>query len=389
MERAAPALRRRRRRGHERLRARRARARRERQRLRRRAGPVSGAAARRRRAATRRSATAPRTCPRARTSSCLLLGASARRTSSARAARERGLPERPRAELLGELTALRRTIAVAGHARQDDDRLDARARAARRGPATRLARRRRRSAAGSRTRDWGEGEWLVVEADESDRSMLSLQRRDRAADERRARPPRDLRLARASCAARSREFLRGPRRAVIWDRPELLELRGRGELVGLRRARGSSLDAGGSRFRWRGHDVTLAVPGAHNALNAAGALEAARLAGAEASAAIAGLGGVHGRRAALSAARHERRAARASTTTTPTTRRRSRRRSRARARSSTQRLVAVFQPHLFSRTALARARVRRGAGAAPTWSSCSTSTRRASAPRTSRASAAC
>ena len=30
------------------------------------------------------------------------------------AARERGLPERPRAELLGELTALKRTIAVAG-----------------------------------------------------------------------------------------------------------------------------------------------------------------------------------------------------------------------------------------------------------------------------------
>src|SRR4029077_14898105 len=31
-----------------------------------------------------------------------------------RAARERGIPERPRAELLAELTALRRTIAAAG-----------------------------------------------------------------------------------------------------------------------------------------------------------------------------------------------------------------------------------------------------------------------------------
>ena len=42
--------------------------------------------------------------------------------------------------------------------------------------------------------EWGEGEWLVVEADESDRSMLSLQVEMGGADERRARPPRELRL---------------------------------------------------------------------------------------------------------------------------------------------------------------------------------------------------
>ena len=44
----------------------------------------------------------------------LLLARCPRRTSSGAAARERGIPERPRAELLAELTALRRTIAVAG-----------------------------------------------------------------------------------------------------------------------------------------------------------------------------------------------------------------------------------------------------------------------------------
>ena len=44
----------------------------------------------------------------------LLLAPCRRRTSSASAARERGIPELTRAELLGELTALRRTIAVAG-----------------------------------------------------------------------------------------------------------------------------------------------------------------------------------------------------------------------------------------------------------------------------------
>ena len=60
--------------------------------------------------------------------------------------------------------------------------------------------------------------------------------------------------------------------AVVWDRPELLALR--------RRARSSPFDApdvelhaGGSRFDWRGVEVALAVPGVHNALNAAAALD--------------------------------------------------------------------------------------------------------------------
>ena len=51
---------------------------------------------------------------------------------------------------------------------------------------------------------------------------------------------------------------------------------------------------GGSRFDWRGHEVVLAVPGAHNALDAAAALEAARIAGAEPALAIAGLAGFGG-----------------------------------------------------------------------------------------------
>ena len=55
----------------------------------------------------------------------------ARRTPSASRRASAACRERPRAELLGELSALRRTIAVAGHARQDDDLGDARARAAR------------------------------------------------------------------------------------------------------------------------------------------------------------------------------------------------------------------------------------------------------------------
>ena len=47
------------------------------------------------------------------------------------------------------------------------------------------------------------------------------------------------------------------------------------------------------------------------------------------------------------------------------------------------RVIAVFQPHLYSRTARPAPRVRRRAGRSPTWSSCSTSTRPASGRRTS------
>ena len=52
--------------------------------------------------------------PRARRSRSTTRRAIAEQNAERVAARERGLPERPRAELLGELSALRRTIAVAG-----------------------------------------------------------------------------------------------------------------------------------------------------------------------------------------------------------------------------------------------------------------------------------
>ena len=56
---------------------------------------------------------------------------------------------------------------------------------------------------------WGTGEWLVVEADESDRSLLKLDRRRRGPHQRRARPPRDLRLAAATSRRRSASSWRG------------------------------------------------------------------------------------------------------------------------------------------------------------------------------------
>ena len=89
------------------------------------------------------------------------------------AARERGLPERPRAQLLGELSAMRRTIAVAGtHGKTTTASMIAHALfAAGMRPGWLVG---APIGGGLANAQWGEGEWLVVEADESDRSMLSL-----------------------------------------------------------------------------------------------------------------------------------------------------------------------------------------------------------------------
>ncbi len=108
---------------------------------------------------------------------------------------------------------------------------------------------------------------------------------------------------------------------------------------------------GGSRFDWHGAEVSLEVPGAHNAIDAAGALEAARIAGAEPTLAIAGLAGFGGagrRFQALGEGPHGALLfedyAHHPTEIAATL--------HAARTLSHRRLVAVFQPHLYSRTAL-------------------------------------
>ena len=264
-----------------------------------------------------------------------------------RAARERGIPERPRAELLGELTRLRRTIAVAGtHGKTTTSSMIVHAlRAAGMQPGWLVG---GPVGGGLANAEWGEGEWLVVEADESDRSMLNLQveialltnvELDHHAT---FATLTELREA-------FREFLRAPKWAVVWDRPELLELREQGELIPYD-VPAPTLTAGGSRFGWRGQQVELAVPGVHNAVNAAGALEATRLAGAEPQRAIVGLAGFTGAGRRFQLLGRTPRGARVyddyahhPTEVAATL---------AGARTfEHKRLVAVFQPHLFSRTA--------------------------------------
>jgi len=202
------------------------------------------------------------------------------------AARERGLPERPRADLLGDLSALKRTIAVAGaHGKTTTTSMVAHA-LLRCGlePAYLIGGALRTTGLNA---DWGGGEWLVVEADESDRSMLALNtdvavvtnvELDHHATYGSLHEVREV----------FRRFLAGVPEAVLWDRPDIVALRAGAPYVGFDAA-APALELGGSRFEWREIEVRLGVPGAHNARNAAAALEACRLAGADPAAAAAAL----------------------------------------------------------------------------------------------------
>jgi UDP-N-acetylmuramate--alanine ligase len=292
-----------------------------------------------------------------------------------RVARERGLMERPRAELLAELTTLKPTIAVAGtHGKTTTASMLVHAmRGAGLEPAWLVG-----APIGGDlpNADWGGGEWLVVEADESDRSMLSLNVEIAVL----TNVELDHHATFASLAELRdafRAFLARARNAiVVWDRPELRALtppapgaRPRGDqdvehgqpapaqdgagavAVVPYDAPAPILTPAGSSFDWDGREVRLRVPGAHNALNAVAALEAARLAGADAALAVSALASFPGagRRFQLlgSSARgaliyddyaHHPTEVQATLQAARTL--------------EPRRLVAVFQPHLYSRTEL-------------------------------------
>jgi UDP-N-acetylmuramate--alanine ligase len=280
-----------------------------------------------------------------------------------RAARERGLRERPRAELLAELTALRSTIAVAGtHGKTTTaSMLVAALQGAGLDPGWLVG---GSVGPGQPNARWGPGEWLVVEADESDRSMLFLQTEIAVL----TNVEHDHHATFASLAALREAFAAFLANAsdaiVVWDRPELLALaRDAKATVAPYDLAGVELAAGGSTFPWRDVTVRLQVPGAHNALDAVAALEAARLAGADPGAAAGALAGFRG-----AARRFERLGESAGgaliyddyahhpTEVAATL---------AGARTlEPKRLVAVFQPHLFSRTAMLASELGRALAAA-------------------------
>jgi UDP-N-acetylmuramate--alanine ligase len=201
--------------------------------------------------------------------------------------------------------------------------------------------------------DWGSGGWIVIEADESDRSLLNY------APEIAVLTNSELDhhatySSRRDLERTFAEFTGRARVAVVWDRPELLAIAaGAGELVPYD-AVAPQLTPSGARFRWHGLEVKLAVPGLHNAVNAAGALSAAAAAGAGPEAAVAAIADFQGARRRMERvgktasgawvyddyAHHPMKVAAAI----------------AAARTlAPRRLVVLFQPHLYSRTgALAR-----------------------------------
>jgi UDP-N-acetylmuramate--alanine ligase len=271
-----------------------------------------------------------------------------------RAARERGLRERPRAEILAELSALRRTIAVAGtHGKTTTAAMILHAlRGAGMDPGWLIG---GTPGAGLPNAGWGAGEWLVLEADESDRSMLSLQVEIAVLTSAEL----DHHATFASLAELREafhEFLARARAAtVVLDRPELLALAdGKGGQAPVQLVPYSAgeytLTRGGSRFTWRGLEVRLSVPGEHNVANAVAALEAARLAGADLAQAVDALSrfGGAGRRFEL-LGQSERGAlvyddyAHHPTEIAATV--------QAARTLAPRRLIAVFQPHLYSRAA--------------------------------------
>jgi UDP-N-acetylmuramate--alanine ligase len=302
-------------------------------------------------------------------------------------ARELGLRVLHRGEMLAEVAGLKRSIAVAGaHGKTTTTAMLAHLlRASGRDPAFVIGGELRAAATNAA---WGDGDWIVIEADESDRSFLRLApdvavvtnieldhhttyaseaELIAAFDEFAAKAGEVIAWENAPLAADARRFgiaavdthprIGSEPNAAVID----ADLRigsepnvgaGRSESI----ARVASITAedvelvpGGSRFRVGAVGVELRVPGAHNVLNALAALAAADVAGvplAEAAAALAGFSGT-GRRfeprgATASGARvvddyaHHPTEVRATLEAARTL--------------GAERVVAVFQPHLYSRT---------------------------------------
>jgi UDP-N-acetylmuramate--alanine ligase len=251
-----------------------------------------------------------------------------------------------RADLLAQLAALRRCLAVTGtHGKTTTSAMAVHAlRGAGLDPSYVVGGELRSTGANA---GWGSGEWIVIEADESDRSLLKLQP-EIAVLTNAELDHHSTYASRLELDDTFRTFMsRAGDRAVVWDRPELLALCPPGAVP--YDAPDPLLAPTGSLFRWRGIEVALTVPGAHNAVNAAGALTAAALAGADPEAAAHALHDFRGARRRLELlgagpagapiyddyAHHPTEVAAAIA---------------ALRTLRPRRLVAVFQPHLYSRT---------------------------------------
>ena len=231
---------------------------------------------------------------------------------------------------------------------------------------------------------WGSGEWIVIEADESDRSLLKFSPEIAVLTNAELDHHSTYR-SRLDLEDTFRQFMTKASQPVVWNRAHLRALCPPNATP--YDAPEPVLEPDGARFRWDNHEVRLSVPGEHNAVNAAGALTAARLAGADPATRRGRHRRASGAPSGASSSSARPRPASPSTTTTPTTRPRSPRRSRLRARCARS-----GSSRRSNRTCTRGPRPWRESSAGPspppTSRSPSTSTRRGNAPRTFPASTA-
>jgi UDP-N-acetylmuramate--alanine ligase len=255
------------------------------------------------------------------------------------AARERGQPVLHRGELLAELCSLRRLIAVAGtHGKTTTAGMLAHAlRALDADAAFAIGGELPGAGAGGTPANaaWGEGEWMVAEADESDASFLEL-RPEVAVVTNVELDHHSLWRSRGELAEAFRRFAAPVGGLALGADPGLDPIaKGAGRTVRFDAER-------------PGPDLALSVPGRHNVLNARAALAALELAGfdlrrgAEALASFPGMlrrlelkGRRNGAIVYDDYAHHPTEVSAALA---------------ALRELAPRRLIAVFQPHLYSRT---------------------------------------
>ena len=263
-------------------------------------------------------------------------------------ARAEGLRVLHRGDLLAEVAALKGCLAVAGtHGKTTTASMAAHVLVELgRDPAYLIGGELRTTGANAA---WGTGDWIVVEADESDRSFLKLGPEFAAITNIELdhhatyRSQHDVEEAFA-------EFVRGCGRASEWvEAPPVGAAETFGIDAGDLRAGDVRLEPLGSRFTVDGVEVALGVPGHHNVLNALAALACCRAAGvpvAEAAPALRDFTGAKRRFEHRGTTRsgaevyddyaHHPTEVRATLEAARTL--------------GAKRVVAVFQPHLFSRT---------------------------------------
>jgi UDP-N-acetylmuramate--alanine ligase len=265
------------------------------------------------------------------------------------AARAAGATVLHRGDLLGELSRMKRTIAVSGtHGKTTTASMAAHVlRETGRDPGFLIGGELRSADTNAA---WGEGEWAVIEADESDRSFLKLDREVAVV----TNIELDHHSTYSSLAELEQAFAEFARPAELRILGPGVELGGDalsfGIAAGDLRAESVQLVPGGSRFEVEGTAFELRVPGRHNVLNALASLAVCRAAGVEPGESAPALAGFTG--AARRFEAHGRTPSGALVFDDYAHHPTEVRATLEAARTLGGRLVACFQPHLYSRTRL-------------------------------------